>query len=395
MQGTPNMSHPTIDMAEHPQAAAAALAGRTCIGVEFMYKPRPVNNPASSAFTIPLAARCAELARQPRAALLLLCANPATLEPLRPLLARSPFPVLAAYVNPQPLSLAHAPDPDTPARCGWDEPARWQPITTTDRWARLSFALETGALLAESGQAGALALAAHDAVWGRGLLALLQRTSTALGVNGVPAAVSPYTPYQHSHLPGAPAWAIAAINAAFNRDPGLPEGLRSGRYQGFWGKTALLPFALCRPVLRQADQRVWEDDLEIDRALRAAGHITRALWIVSPRLYRQALPVFDEAGIAAVIDRTLHYSMNVPARPLGANSRLLHPLSARLRWRRRLNPAYDRALKLAEHLADASLAAAADRLARTGVSWVDWGAYRHVVQPGKPFVTVWLKGDAS
>jgi len=32
------------------------------------------------------------------------------------------------------------------------------------------------------------------------------------------------------------------------------------------------------------------------------------------------------------------------------------------------------------------------RLERYGLSWVDWGAYRHVVRVGDPCVEVWKRG---
>jgi hypothetical protein len=361
------------------------------IGVELMYIPRPVERRARAAFDAPLLGRLNALAAVGDAAILCICASEAVIESLQPLLTQVPLAVRMAIANPD--RLPHPPDPDTPFTCGWDEPERWVAIATTDRWARLTYALEVGAARARAAQDGALLFAAHDAVWGEALIPLLRRTSIACQQNGLPAAVSPYTPYQHSPLPGvdAPEWAITAINAAFGRDETMRAQMEAGAYQGFWGKTGLLPFALCPVVLSGADRRVWEDDLEIDRAVRAAGFATRAIWIDDRSVYRQALPVWDEAGVRAVIDRTLHYSLHIPGQPVGRHSLLLRPLSPEAQVRRAHDPAYDAALTLSERLTHECLADAEARIARTGASWIDWGAYRHVVRVGDPFVTVWYK----
>jgi len=372
-----------------PTDLARALHGARCVGVEFMYKPRPVEPRARLTFDLTLQSRLDELARTPDSAVVLLCADDATITSLQSIIASSRIPVQTALVNPLPHP--SPPDPDTPTACGWDDPERWHAVTTTDRWARLTCALEIGAQLAKSG--GALIFAAHDALWGRGLLARLSAFSLRHTTQSIPAAVSPYTPYQHSALPGVetPRWAITAINAAFGRDPAIRQHMTRGSYQGFWGKTGLLPFALCQTVLDKADRRVWEDDLEIDRAIRAAGNASRALWVEDAQVYRQALPVFDESDVRAVIDRTLHYSLNVPARPLGANSLLMRHLPLLFELRRETNPSYRRALLLTERIAHDCLTAAEARIQRIGATWIDWGSYRHVVRVGDPFVTVWIK----
>jgi hypothetical protein len=359
------------------------------IGVEFMYKLRPVERRARAAFDIPLLTRLSALHHAGDAALLCICANEAVIDSLQPLLGSVDLAIAMAIANPEPLP--NPPDPDTPFICGWDDPQQWAAIATTDRWARIRHALELGARRA--GDEGALLFAAHDAVWGTALIPRLRRASSAYAVHGQPAAVSPYTPWQHTPLPGidAPKWVIQVINAAFARDENMQAGIEQNTWQGFWGKTGLLPFGLCPVVLAGANMRVWEDDLEIDRAIRAAGFASRALWIDDPSVYHHALPVWDEAGVRAVIDRTLHYSLHIPGQPLGQHSLLMRPLSPKAQEARMRSASYDAALTIGEHITRMCLKDAEARIARTGASWIDWGAYRHVVRPGDPFVTVWYK----
>jgi hypothetical protein len=139
---------------------------------------------------------------------------------------------------------------------------------------------------------------------------------------------------------------------------------------------------------------IWEDDLEIDNAIRAAGYAVSCLWIEQPALYRQALPVFDKAGLYAVIERTLHYSLNLPGRFYGEKSLINQPLDplGRLRWL--LSPRFRAAFKLSEEVAAEATSALTTRIDCCGASWVDWGQYRYVVRIGDPSVQVW-KCDKS
>ncbi|MCC6805703.1 MAG: hypothetical protein IT319_22670 [Anaerolineae bacterium] len=363
-------------------AAAERLRDARLVSAEFMYKPRPAEPRARRVFDYALVSRLNELSQHQPAAVVLICDSEATAASFADLPAAYPHLRFAAVAaNPELVADTRS---DTPARCGWDDPDGWHRYNLTDRWARILCALEIARQIPAPGW---LIMPAHDAVWGRGLLRLLMGISEGGAQNGLPAAVSPYTPYQHSAVPGAdiPHEIIAALNAAFGRDSGLRWRLRSGNYQAFWGKTGLLPFGMSDTVLRSADKASWEDDLEIDRVLHDAGFGARCRWVGNPSLYRQALPVFDRAGLRAVIDRTLHYSLPIP----GDTSLLTRPLDALGKLRRLLDPGFARALALSEAITAECQAEIAGRLARYGMSWVDWGAYRYVAQVGDPHVQVW------
>ncbi|MBK8021423.1 MAG: hypothetical protein IPK19_08310 [Chloroflexi bacterium] len=379
---------------EHPQAAAEALDGCARICVEFLYRARPRDLAACAVFDYALRSRFDEVARSDRGAVLFLCADEDVASSLDPILEGYPALRTAwAVINP-PVLVPGSEDADstTPTRAHWDDAGCWTQMAYSDRWARIRFALDVGMRL---NAPAALIMPAHDAVWGRGLLNRLVAASHRYGTASTPAAVSPYTPYAHGPVPGVdlPDWAIDAINAAFNRDFWLRWRMARGRYQSFWGKTGLIPSVLCAEVLRRADPRVWEDDLEIDRAIREAAGPVRALWIGNPRLYRQVLPIFDEVALRRVIDRTLHYSLNIPAKTLAGSSLLMTELAWPLRLRRILDRRYDRAIALADRLAADCLSDARARLASTGMTWIDWGNYRYVVRPGDPFVQVWFHND--
>jgi len=146
----------------------------------------------------------------------------------------------------------------------------------------------------------------------------------------------------------------------------------------------MIPFACCGDVFDHAETMIWEDDLEIDRVLRERdwGVVTR---MTTPALYRQALPVYDLAGLRSVIERTLHYSLNIP----GETSLLTRPLDRIGRLHRKISPRFARALDLSEAITAACRAETTERLNRYKVSWVDWGAYRYVVRVGDPLVQVW------
>ncbi|MCB9457590.1 MAG: hypothetical protein H6671_16510 [Anaerolineaceae bacterium] len=367
------------------------LSGQQWVCAEFMYKPRPSGGRERRVFDFTLASRLAELSHCHNAAALFLCSDQGVADSLHDL--RDAYPhlrMITLLVNPEPVS-PDDPYAGTPFACEWPSPEQWRRYRLTDRWARILAALEA---VSELVSPGYLVMPAHDAVWGRGLLAKLARFSERHTQNGQPAAVSPYTPYQHSAIPGVdiPPEIIQAVNAAFGRDSRLRWRFRSGRYQSFWGKTGLIPFSLCATVRRDAETMVWEDDLEIDRAIRAAGYATRTLYITNPALYRQALPVFDREGAKAVIERTLHYSLNLPGRFPGEKSQFHQPLDFVGRLRRRLIPGLAQAAALSETLIAECTSAAAARIEHYGASWVDWGAYRYVVRVGDPLVQVWKRG---
>lgn len=381
---------PATPIADSASDAAHLLRGSPFISAELMYKPRPTEPREQRVFDFTLASRLAELSRYDGAAVLLLCNAPATLDSLAHLPADYPrLRFVAAIINPQPLTLS-APDPyaTTPFDCGWPTPERWRRYNLTDRWTRITFALDVAR---QMDAPGTLLMPALDAVWGRGLLDMLTRLSRRHARSGQPAAVSPYTPYQHSAVPGldTPQPIIDALNAAFARDSWLRWRFRFGRYQSFWGKMGLLPFGMCSELLRRAETMVWEDDLELDRLIREAGYAARCKWISNPTLYRQALPVFDHDGLRAVIERTLHYSLPIPGPFPGAKSRLNQPLDTPARLWTIISPRFARAVALSEAVIADCNAAIAARLERCGASWVDWGAYRYAVRVGDPLVQVW------
>lgn len=360
------------------------------LSAEFMYKPRPSEPRERRVFDFTLASRLAELSRYDGAAVLLLCNSQTTLDSLAHLPGDYPrLHFVTAIVNPEPLP-ASQPDPyaRTPLDCDWNEPERWQRYNLTDRWARIRFALDVAA---QRQQPGTLIMPAHDAVWGHGLLETLVRFSGHHARNGVPAAVSPYSRYHHSAVPGVdiPQPIIDALNAAFDRDSSLRRRLREGRYQAFWGKMGMIPFAMCGEILRRVETMVWEDDLEIDRVIREAGFAAHALWVGSPSLFRHALPVFDRASLKAVIERTLHYSLPIPGRFPGEKSQLNQPLDLPARLRTLFSPRFARAVALSETIIAECNANIAARVKRCGASWVDWGAYRYAVRVGDPLVQVW------
>ncbi len=383
------------EIAPDPAEAAARLTGRRVICAEFMYKPRPPSERARRVFDFALNSRLQELSQHEDAAVLMICNDRTTVDSLSEF--RALYPQLAlifALTNPQPLppSMRDA-YADTPLRAGWGEPDSWRRYDLTDRWARILFALDTAYKLFAPGW---LIMPAHDAVWGRGLLDQLIHLSERHAHNGLPAAVSPNTPYQHSAIPGVdidPA-IIDGLNAAFARDSWRRWRIRSGNYQAFWGKMGLIPFGMCGEVRRRVETMVWEDDLEIDRAIRVNGYGLYCQWIGSPKRYRQALPVFDRAGLRAVIERTLHYSLNIPGKFYGETSQLNQPLDRIGRLRCALDRRFARGVALSEAITAECNAEIAARIERCGLSWVDWGAYRYVVRVGDPLVQVW-KNDRS
>ncbi len=365
---------------------AAALSGARLISAEFMYKPRPGAPRERRVFDFALASRLSELSRYDGAAVVLICNDAATVQSFADLPDAYPRLHFAAAITHPERVFQTPTDPyrQTPERCGWRDPAGWRRYALTDRWARITFALDAAR---EFDSPGYLIMPAHDAVWGRELLARLLRLSEQHARKGLPAAVSPYTYYQHSVVPdlNVDPLMIDAVNAAFNRDSRLRWRLRSGHYQAFWGKMGMIPFGMCGALRDHVETMVWEDDLEIDRAIRAAGYAAVCRWIDNPALYRQTLPLFDRDGLRTLIDRTLHYSLSIP----GDSSLISQPLDWWGRLRRRIDPRYARALALAEAVTAECRTEIAARLDRCGASWVDWGAYRYVARVGDPVVQVW------
>ncbi len=361
-------------------SAAQSLQGAHFLGAEMLYRPRPAEVRERAVFDHSLRSRLGALHADD--GLLLLVDSPESAELVSPLLAEYPQVRAAALVvNPAPQADA----PATPLALGWDEPEQWTAFVMTDRWVRLLAAL---AVASQAGGDGWLALPALDAVYGRPLLAWLEAQAVTLGQDTL-AAISPVTPFQHYLVPGVriPLGVVEAFNSAFNRDETLLARLSSGQAQGVWGKMSLIPRAACAGLAGALDTTLWEDDKELDRALRERGVITRGLWLRDPALYHQSPPVFDRAGLKAVIERTLHYSLNIPAAVPAGSSMLAMPMNARFSaedsiW-------YHEGRQLADELIAECLAEIAARVARFGASWVDWGAYRYVARVGAPSVEVW------
>ncbi len=376
-----------MHVAESVAEAAAHLWGCRVVDAEFMYRPRPASGAAQVVFDGALRSRLSDLTTQD--GVLWIADSAATLHSLTPFVDEFPdVRHAAALVTPSRWAGAAG---DTPFALGWEQPAAWVRMATTDRWARIDFALAVGAAL----EGGWLALPAHDAVWGRGLLETLMRVALRHARGSGAAAVSPYAPHPHRQMAGAgiPQDVVDVLNAAFERDSLLRWRMWRDQMQGFWGKMALMPVAQCAAVRAHANQTILEDDLQIDRVLREQGFYARAWWAADTRLYRQVLPVFDRAGVRAVIERTLHYSLNIPGAGVGG-SFLNSPRDAALRLRAQLSPRFGRACHEADALIAECSAEIAKRLQQHGASWVDWGAYRHVVRVGDPSVEVWRRGGA-
>lgn len=369
---------------------AERLRGRHFVSAEFMYRPRPQLERPQRVFDYALSSRLHELARHDDAAVMLLCNDQATLDSFAHLEAHYPrLTIVAAIVNPEPV----APLPadiyaETPVLCGWESPEQWRRYALTDRWARIAFALDVARQIPHEGY---LIMPAQDAVWGPALLNQLVSLSLQHQRRGQPAAISPYTYHQHSQVPGTdiPQMIIDALNAAFARDSSLRRRIADGDYQCFWGKMGLLPYGLCDAILQGAHMQTWEDDLEIDRVIRQTGYGLYCQWIDDPDLYRQALPIFDRESLKAILDRTLHYSLHIPGKTVGQHSLLNRPLDDETRQRCHSDPHFARAVALSESIIAECNAEAEACVQRFGMSWVDWGGYRHVVRVGDPFVQVW------
>ncbi len=366
-----------------PAEIGVALSGRRFIDAEFMYKPRPTPGRERLVFDAALRSRLDALSMQD--AVLLIGDSVATLDSLSEIEALYPhLTFTATLTNP---TLWQGQTVETPRHLNWPEADRWRHYQQTDRWSRIDAALSAACLIKTPGY---LIMPAHDAVWGRDLLPRLIRLSEHYAAGGLPAAVSPCTYYQLSAVPGAalPPEVIDLMNTAFGRDCLFGWKLRTDRVQAFWGKMAMLPFGMCGAILDRVDQQVWEDDLEIDRVIRALGYGVRCTWVREPTIYRQAPPVFDREGLCKVIERTLHYSLNIPSARIG-ESLLNFPLGPLGQVRAILNPKFRRYNALAEKLIAECNQTIAARLRQFGASWVDWGRYRYVMRVGDPAVEVW------
>jgi hypothetical protein len=393
----------------------------TYLLAEFMHQPRPADPRARAVFDSCLRSRLSQL--DSRDVVVFICRESETADSLAPLTDATNAQISYAFVNPAPYE---GDSTDTPRQLGWETPAAWRRYASTDRWARIAYALEFGEQFAPSlnlpvllrnlgkpvpprmqggtkavrnspsppagrglGGEGYLLLPAHDAIWSPDLLPRLTRLSQKYAKNGLPAAVSPYTYHQHSPVPDVniDPHIIALLNTALGRDSLFWWKITTDQVQGFWGKMGMIPLAMCADLRHTLDMTTFEDDLIIDSAIRRLGYGVRALWAWSPRLYRQALPVFDRADVRAVIMRTLHYSLNV------RGSRLTTPLDVIGRLRRLINPRFRRLNDEAEAIIQECAAEITARLEQFGASWVDWGAYRHVVRVGDPSVEVWKRED--
>jgi hypothetical protein len=364
---------------------ATACARRRFLNAEFMYKPPPSEPRSRLVFEYALRSRLAELSSED--AVLFICHSAATVEGLAVIAAGfRHLHMMATIANPEP-----APDsnPQLPAQLEWE--GRWQRYQMTDRWWRIGVAMEVARRIDAPGY---LIMPALDAVWGMGLLSTLVRFSQKHSRGGQPAAVSPYTYYQHSSVAGAeiPPLVINVLNTALGHDLRFAERLARDEVQGFWGKMGMIPFGMCGAVIDAANRSMFEDDLEIDRVLRELGYSARALWIDDPTVYRQALPVFDMDGVRTIIERTMHYSLYVPASEVGGST-LNFPLDEAGERKRQTDPQFARYNEIAEKLIAECAETIKARLDRFGASWVDWGQYRHVVRMGIPGVEVWRRMD--
>jgi hypothetical protein len=375
----------TVILSPTPQDAARDIGACHYLSAEMMYKPRPISGGARRLFDATFRARLSALDHQD--AVLLLCRDGAVLESLAPIIEDYPdLRWFASLVNPKPAGSASRPQPRL---WGWEQPDQWRRYEMTDRWARITFAMQTAAHMRGR---GFLLMPAHDAIYGRDLLKQLEAAANYYACDGLPAAISPYTQWQHSPVDGVtlPSEIIDAMNAAFARDSFMRRKIERDQVQAFWGKMNLMPYVLCGDTLIAASRTVWEDDKALDHALRECDYCLRAVWIDKPALYRQSPPVFNLADLKRVIERTLHYSLNIPTSPPGASS-LNRPLDALGSLRRLFSPRFARANTLADSLIKECMADIRARIATYGVSWVDWGDYRYVVQIGNPDVEVWGK----
>ncbi len=354
------------------------------LAAEFMYRPRPEEPRARAVFDYALNGRLNAL--DSRDALLIIANSPETLDSLQPCLApfANQFPIHSTISNP----IIQPDSSDLPTQLEWDPPERWRRYNLTDRWCRILTAMDVAVKMDGFGW---LVMPAHDAVYNSELLSKLIRFSETNPQHGLSAAVSPYTYYQHSAIHGLdiPEDVIDMVNIAFGRDSLFRWKIRFDKVQGFWGKMGMIPFGMCEPLRKIVDTDVWEDDLQIDTKLRRLGYGVHALWESDPNLYRQVLPVFDREGVRRVIERTLHYSLNIPGANIG-ESTLNIPLDV-FGQLQKISARFRHLNHEVEMMIDSCNREIQARLQRYGCSWVDWGAYRYVMRVGDPAVQVWGK----
>jgi len=365
--------------------AASHLNGCHFIDAEFMYRPRPKTVHEQVVFDSTLRSRLSELSSKD--AVVFVCDSQATIHSLTCFEAEFPQLFMAAVItNPLPFKGKSG---NTPSELQWEVPDQWQRMEMTDRWARIDTALQIGSLMKSSGY---LLMPAHDAVWGKGLLSELENVSYRYAKQGLPAAVSPYTYYQHSAVEGAkiPKDVINLMNVALNRDSGFRRKIQRDAVQAFWGKMSMTPFGMCGAIREHSEKTLWEDDLDIDRIIRELGYGLRCMWVNDPAIYRQAPPVFDRDGIRKVLERNLHYSLHIPSHPAGGSG-LLEPLDWRGRLKTIIEPRFRRVNHEAEMMITECATGIEKRLEHFGASWVDWGAYRYVARRRDPVVEVWRR----
>ncbi len=364
---------------------ASYLDSRHFIDAEFMYRPRPKTPREQIVFDSTLRSRLSALGNQDP--VVFICDSQTTIDSLSALEAEFPHLLMAAVIT-NPL-LFKGKSGGTPLDLQWEAPDEWQRMETTDRWARIDTALYIGSLMSGSGY---LVMPAHDAVWGKSLLSELEKFSTRYAKQGLPAAVSPYTYYQHSAVEGAeiPIGIIELMNVTLNRNSWFRWKIQRDEVQAFWGKMSMTPFGMCGAIREHTEKTLWEDDLDIDRIIRELGYGIRCTWVNDPVVYRQAPPVFDQAGIRKVIERNLHYSLHIPDHPAGGSA-LLESLDWIGQLRAAINPRFRRLNHEAEKMIAECATEIEKRLEIFCASWVDWGVYRYVARRRDPVVEVWRK----
>jgi hypothetical protein len=372
-----------------PSEIASQLIGRHYIDAEFMYRPRPETSRERMVFDTTLRSRLAALGEHD--AVVFICDSQATIDSLRDFEVEFPQVTMVAIItNPLPYKGQAG---STPLDLKWDSSDKWQRLQTTDRWARIGVALHIGSLIT---QVGYLLMPAHDAVWGKELLPKLEAFSQRYAKNGLPAAVSPYTYYQHSAVAGAdmPKDVIDLMNTALSRDSWFRWKIQFDKVQALWGKMSMTPFGMCGPIRANTEKTLWEDDLDIDRVIRELGFGVRCMWINDPTIYRQAPPVFDRGDVRKVLERILHYSLHIPDERIGGSS-----LNVQLDWLGRLreviSPRFRRYNPEAEKMIAECAAEIGTRLENFGASWVGWGSYRYVVRVRDPVVEIWAQKAKS
>ncbi len=368
-----------------PSEIASQLAGRHYVNAEFMYRPRPETPREQIVFDSTLRSRLVALSQND--AVVFICDSQTTIDSLRNYEAEFPQVLMTAMItNPLPFKGKSS---NIPFDLRWETPDQWERMQMTDRWARIDMALHIGSLMTQSGY---LLMPAHDAVWGRNLLSKLEHFSNHYAKCDLPAAVSPYTYYQHSTVTGAdiPPEIIHLMNTALSRDPWFRWKIKRDAVQAFWGKMSMTPFGMCGAIRSNTEQTLWEDDLDIDGVIRELGYGVRCMWVDDPTVYRQAPPIFDRAGVRKVIERTLHYSLHIPDERIGGSS-LNVPLDWLGRLQQIIRPRFRRYNPEAEQMIAECAEEIGKRLENFGASWIDWGSYRYVARVRDPAVEIWRR----